>query len=334
MTHSILSNPKPSPPGNVTPTFSAHVAAMEVDGLGTDLSDPSSSAPHPALLDPLTPATHSYLSTLPGNLRPISPYLATLHDARLRMLSIHFRSPIRWCVNCGSLRDTSLGASASSSVSPAETAQLEDAAWVVKKGGRSPKKSPKKSPARASLGSNCPACGERFRRSAKVGAKAVADPAALAGLKPARAVRQTRLQAQSGTVVGGDVTPTSIGTETPDPALETTPLAVTPLEDDPMGIDTSSSTLIPLPDPTLRANPLTAPKLRYIPSTSPSPPTYVQPPAVRASPAAPPGTTASGTKAEGEGVKRKKKKASGLAKLLAQSKEREEVQNGGKWGFG
>ncbi|KAI9634117.1 uncharacterized protein MKK02DRAFT_38788 [Dioszegia hungarica] len=308
---------------------------MEVDSHGTDLSDSSSSAPHPALLDPSTPETHSYLSTLPGNLRPISPYLATLHDARLRMLSIHFRSPIRWCVNCGSLRDTSLGGSASSSVPPAEMEEAGNLARAAKKGGRSPKKSPKKSPARASpLGSNCPACGERFRRSAKVGAKAVADPVTLASLKPARVVRQTRLQAQSGTVVGGDVTPTSIGTETPVPALETTPLAVTPLEDDPMGIDTSSSTLIPLPDPTLRANPLTAPKLRYIPSTSPSPPTYVQPPPVRASPAASPGPTASGVKAEGEGAKRKKKKASGLAKLLAQSKEREEGQNGGKWGFG
>jgi hypothetical protein len=35
-----------------------------------------------------------------------------------------------------------------------------------------------------------------------------------------------------------------------------------------------------------------------------------------------------------DGVKKKKKKASGLAKLLAQSKEREDGQIGGKWGFG
>jgi hypothetical protein len=162
----------------------------------------------------------------------------------------------------------------------------------------------------------------------------MADPVALASLKPARVVRQTRLQAQSGTVAGGDVPPTPVGTETPGPSSGATPLDVALPEDDPMGIDTSSSILVPLPDPTLRANPLTAPKLRYIPSTSPSPPTYVQPPAVRASPAASPGPTSSGAKAEGEGVKRKKKKASGLAKLLAQSKEREEGQNGGKWGFG
>lgn len=92
------------------------------------------------------------------------------------------------------------------------------------------------------------------------------------------------------------------------------------------------------PDPPGQATPLASPSLRYIPSTSPTPPTYVQPPPVRVSPtksgagAGPPGKAG---KADTDGVKKKKKKkASGLAKLLAQSKEREEGQISGKWGFG
>lgn len=130
----------------------------------------------------------------------------------------------------------------------------------------------------------------------------------------------------------------------PDISIPPTPAPEEP-EDDPMNA-TSDITAAPesaqsLPNDNPR-KPLAWPQLRYLPNAASTPPTYIQPPSVRPTTATasiggkvtPISTGGSKIAGEGEAKGRKKKKASGLAKLLAQSKEREEGIMGGKWGFG
>ncbi|KAK8853254.1 hypothetical protein IAR55_003956 [Kwoniella newhampshirensis] len=100
-------------------------------------------------------------------------------------------------------------------------------------------------------------------------------------------------------------------------------------------LDTKSNHVPTIPS---KPSPLQHRSLAHIPNSSPNLPTYPQPPPVR--PVSPQGL---GTK--GKGVKSssvgttvgagKKKKKSGLAKLLAENKEREEMTKGqgGMWGF-
>ncbi|WRT70188.1 uncharacterized protein IL334_007182 [Kwoniella shivajii] len=76
---------------------------------------------------------------------------------------------------------------------------------------------------------------------------------------------------------------------------------------------------------------LTRPSLSHIPNSSPNLPTYPQPPPTHQ----PSSSNLTAKKTSGGGVVKRKKK-SGLAKLLAENKEREMVSqgSGGMWGLG
>ncbi|EIW71995.1 hypothetical protein TREMEDRAFT_58139 [Tremella mesenterica DSM 1558] len=80
-----------------------------------------------------------------------------------------------------------------------------------------------------------------------------------------------------------------------------------------------------------KPSPISAPRLRYIPSSDPNPPTYPHPDPLSKS-----STGDKRVKGESGSMSRnggKKKKRSGLTKLLAESKAREE-NSSGNWGFG
>lgn len=98
--------------------------------------------------------------------------------------------------------------------------------------------------------------------------------------------------------------------------------------------------LPPRTDPSLKPKPLlTRPSLSHIPSSDPNPPTYPKPEPVLAAKAklsAATGGTANTGSTAGTVPGKKKKKMSGLAKLLAERKEREDGEKlgAGRWGLG
>lgn len=178
------------------------------------------------------------------------------------------------------------------------------------------------SPERYRKKPNCTQCGASYLRPK-------ADIATLAQLIPARtAARTIKTRGMSTLITPGAIR----GTEsTPAPAM----IRTTESE---VGPSPSFSLATPhgIPDPALDIGQqsnhlppslLSTPRLSYLPSSEPNPPTYPKPPG-RSSP--PP--------TNNKGAKRKKRPASGLAKLLAEAKERDlggqaGAQSGSSWGL-
>ncbi|WVW86208.1 hypothetical protein I302_108250 [Kwoniella bestiolae CBS 10118] len=274
---------------------------------------------------PLPDPTLFHLLSLPPLLQPISPPLAALHLARVRLsLSIPTSSTYLgkslddWCNLCGGLR-------------------LNLGGTTTKKGRRIGVKR------RNWKGTVCGVCGEKYK-------KGEPDRGTIREHPPARRTRRMKLEQEgkgkeketqdrmscnrmdSGNVDAhqndnnGSTNIHQIQTMNEDPPFQSTSI-IHPTTSQP-------------PPPPLPPKFLSRPSLSHIPTSSPNLPTYPQPP-----PVSPPSNAVNtgikkssssagiGVGAAG-GAKRKKK--SGLAKLLAENKEREALSKGqgGMWGLG
>ncbi|WWC94921.1 hypothetical protein V866_001773 [Kwoniella sp. B9012] len=267
--------------------------------------------------------TLAHLLTLPPLLQPISPPLAALHLARVRLsLSVPTSSSYMakslddWCNLCGGLR--------------------------LNLGGAQPKQSTKK---RKRKGGICGTCGEMYK-------KPLSDKSTFADYPPARRTRRMKRneqqqqqqqqfeissksqkqQQQSKDIVvdrseemnksksNSDVQPVILSTPQQDIHSN--------------NIDQSSTR------PAVENSPpklLSRPSLSHIPNSSPNLPTY---PAPQSKPTSTVNSSSGKKPITGAGASAsansKKKKKSGLAKLLAENKEREMVSkgSGGMWGLG
>jgi hypothetical protein len=277
--------------------------------------------------DQPTPITIDQLLTLPPLLEPISPALASLHLARIRLLlSIPpgVLDQTAWCRTCGGLREVRASTSLSdASGSGSGTITISPEIKSPRK-GKGKAKAKTKSPIkrRAPMAKECAKCGTSFKRP-KVIDEAKAFP-------PARTVRavRTRNQSQADSLLPPIPTSATNPTIPTEQAFE--PMIATARAD--QAIPPVSSTTMPLPPtitPDLPSPPSPPPKYVYnhglihVHTSSPNLPTYPQPPAVHASP--PPKE------------KSKKRKKSGLARLLAENKERESggasAGSGSGWGL-
>jgi len=229
--------------------------------------------------------TLNHLLSLPPLIQPLSPSLAALHLARVRLLLSIPASPSPggssewWCHQCGGLR-----------------VGLGGAKWRKRgvddtdDGARGRRKK-----------AECSQCGASYQRPKP-------DPKALGEFPPAR-TRSKRMAAKSSLVPEVVITTQSIT------SLESSASAST--------VPTTDQTSLQKPRPTL----LSTPSLTYIPFSAPNPPTYPEP-AGRASVS----SSTSNGKTTG-----KRRKNSGLVKLLAENRERAEREAGigsGSWGLG
>ncbi|WWC91739.1 uncharacterized protein L201_006686 [Kwoniella dendrophila CBS 6074] len=293
-------------------------------------------------------STLTHLLNLPPLLQPISPSLAALHLARVRLsLSIptsaskkyNSRSNIsnvnlnEWCHLCGGFRSYTNKSQGELSTSTSTSILNDDKA----------RKPIKKSRIVQKKNSICDLCGEKYERP-----KPVKDWAFIRDYPPARKSRRSNLKLQEesisqhitnqqkpdNTVIEGQASTTTVtqkdigeldDAETSKPDPSTASVEVPSLA---MEIDQTPST-IPAMTPQAQQQPklLSRPPLSHIPKSSPNLPTYPQPPPVV------PKSNISNSSA---GNSSKKKKKSGLAKLLAENKERELASkgNGGMWGLG
>jgi len=239
------------------------------------------------------PDTLQHLLSLPPLLQPISPQLAALHLARVRLLLDVPASPgvgvmtEWWCHSCGGLREGLGGA---------QPAKRRAAA---KKGGRS--RTPTKVVGIKRKDAICANCGERFE-------KAKPDRKTLITYPSARiAARRKKEEAASSQAADPFAMPTT-STDTPLPVL-----VVESDSGDGMDIDPPARPAQPA-----QTSAPARPSFSRVKDTEPNLPTYPLP-APAASPEKP----------------KKRKKKSGLAKLLAENKEREAAQNlTSSWGLG
>ena len=245
---------------------------MSPSHFGQNSSDPISAAELP-------PETLNHLLSLPPLLQPISPSLAALHLARVRLFLSTPASPTTgdfcewWCHHCGGLREGLGGGRRKRALAGPTTDKGE---------GRRKK-------------AECSQCGVRYRRPKP-------DRKSLSQFEPAR-TRSRRIEKLVPEVVIATNSATSLDSNS-IPILSKEQMSPTK------------------PRPTL----LSTPSLTYIPSSAPDPPTYPEP---TGRPRLPSST------AGGKGGKRRKK--SGLAKLLADNRERAEKESGmksGSWGLG
>lgn len=282
-----------------------------------------------------TPTTFTHLLNLPPLLQPISPALAALHLARIRLvLSIPpgVIDQTAWCPTCGGLRE----ARVTPPVSPNSAGK-----------GSKKKSSPKRKSAKSGGGVNkikwqkqCGRCGSDYKKP-KPDIETRAFPSA-------RAVRAVRMKRNSETdpdpeIEAGhlktelmDLDPAAEGTSSSSPFSNSnlsTPFEIhAPMElpSEPL-IHPIQSSIMPLPSPTPAYQIPPPPKyvhnhsLIHVHTSSPHPPTYPQPP---------PAKNVSPPPKE----KSKKRKKSGLARLLAENKEREAGNGhgngaGGSWGL-
>jgi hypothetical protein len=249
------------------------------------------------------PTTVDHLLALPQLLHPISPSLAALHLARVRLLlSVPSTAIPGWCNVCGGLREGTFKAKR-------------------KKGSkmRAPERGVEK------RGTVCSTCGISFKRGKP-------DLATLKGFASARKVastrRSTRIHPNESDLIRSQALPATPAEDDPfiaNPAIvsEGASSLAAPADILPSEPAASSTDPTPLISPSKLT---TRPSLSYILSTDPNPPTYPEPPP-------PLGATSPPGKAKA-GVRKKKK--SGLAKLLAENKEREERDKGsgaGSWGL-
>lgn len=269
------------------------------------------------------PTTLSHLLTLPPLIYPVSPALAALQLARIRLqLSIPAGSleTTGWCTVCGDLR--------ASTPNPKKR--------KCSRGGKQPARSPgqgfgpillyeedqtKAEPKSKSKGrpSNCEQCGAKFGRGKGKGS-VVHDvwPA-----PSARKVRACRRQQPSQ----GEASPAKPLVTGTDQAMARDPLDQVPHIPSPSSLplpESTSSPAHPAPRPPRYTS---TPSLSHVLTSNPNPPTYPQPPPRLSSPGS---TGGAGGAKSGKG----KKKKSGLAKLLAENKEREVGRSGGSgWGL-
>ncbi|OCF77345.1 hypothetical protein I204_01333 [Kwoniella mangroviensis CBS 8886] len=268
----------------------------------------------------LTPPdpTLNHLLTLPPLLQPISPPLAALHLARVRLsLSVPTSSSYMakslddWCNLCGGLR--------------------------LHLGGAQPQQSTKK---RKRKGGICGTCGEMYK-------KPLSEKSTLADYPPARRTRRMKSDEQQQQQQCEITSKSQKGQQSKDIGVdrsEETNKSNSDLQPVPTPQqDIDFHAIVNLPIPTFIENDppklLSRPSLSHIPNSSPNLPTYPPPQPKPTSFV----TSSSGKKSiTGTGVgasasaNSKKKKKSGLAKLLAENKEREMVSkgSGGMWGLG
>ncbi|WVQ66949.1 uncharacterized protein L199_005140 [Kwoniella botswanensis] len=264
--------------------------------------------------------TLAHLLNLPPLLQPISPPLAALHLARVRLsLSVPTSSSYTakslddWCNLCGGLR--------------------------LHLGGAQPQQSIKK---RKRKGGICGTCGEMYK-------KPLSDKSTLADYPPARRTRRMKRdeqqqqqqqqfevssKSQKGQHSKDNVADRSEEMNESNPNSDVQPVS-TPQQDIHSNNTDRSSTR-----PAVDNNPpklLSRPSLSHIPNSSPNLPAY---PAPQSKPISTVNSSSGKKPATGAGASAsansKKKKKSGLAKLLAENKEREMVSkgSGGMWGLG
>ncbi|WWD03684.1 hypothetical protein V865_001740 [Kwoniella europaea PYCC6329] len=269
--------------------------------------------------------TLNHLLTLPPLLQPISPPLAALHLARVRLsLSVPTSSSYMakslddWCNLCGGLR--------------------------LHLGGAQPQPSTKK---RKRKGGICGTCGEMYK-------KPLSDKSTLADYPPARRTRRMKRdehqqqqqhqqqqseitsKSQKGQQSKNIVVDRSEEMNKSESNLDVQPVS-NPQQDRHPNNTSQSSTR-----PDVENNPpklLSRPSLSHIPNSSPNLPTY---PASQPKPTSTVNSSSGKKLFTGAGASAsasansKKKKKSGLAKLLAENKEREMVikGSGGMWGLG
>ncbi|WVR07646.1 hypothetical protein IAU60_004688 [Kwoniella sp. DSM 27419] len=340
--------------------------------------------------------TVTHLLSLPASLAPLSPPLAALHLARLRLLlsvpaTPHYRGAGGlgtggWCHLCGSLRSGLGGAergcrSAGASAAPVKPSQPVKGSNVSKraaKGSRGRKAavaavdrsstaeeitvvpgSQATTPAvapdtqRKRKPAECETCGASYKRPRP-------DPVTLASFQPARRTRRQTAaegiltpsserdgenvapaqQALAAMSSSGMVTSAAGLSDTstaaiarPDAATQPSSMARQHAEgvtNNAPGPGTPSTTSV---EPTQPPALLSRPSLAHIPKSSPNLPTYPPP-----SPSTLPSVTSGAGSGSAPGAKppgAKKKKKSGLAKLLAENKERESASaSKGMWGLG
>lgn len=249
-----------------------------------------SSSPFTPPRDYPIPATMSHLLALPPLLQPISPPLAALHMARVRLLlDIPTTSTTGaitewWCHSCGGLREGLGGTSRNSNKK-------------TKRKIGAKKTSPARSLGEKRRNAVCTNCGETFRR-------ATPEKKTLVTYPSARIAARRRAQEEQSTSLA-------------DPFIDTPAPIDDQMDIDPPVSDTGSME-IEKGKEEQRVEDTRQPIFNRVRDTEPNLPTYP-----------PPATTGSPEK----GKKRKKK--SGLAKLLAENKERAAAQNmGGSWGLG
>lgn len=333
----------------------------------------SSAAPFDhAQLDVSANLTSNHLLQVPPLLAPFCPSLAALHLARARLLlQLPPGSAIGWCHVCGGLREGMGGADRKS---PAAWEKAENQTGRRSDmEQKSPTKRRRKGQASSVMtGSRrrpakCTICGASFRRPKP-------DAATLAAFPPARRTARTRAAAAAAAAVVPtssqpessmkDLGTPSAGTGPAQtakqpPHLSTTVASILSAVSAPQTIENRSALLsvpvtqsAPPSPPSLgstgsigvqaehppRPKPLLArPTLSHIPSSDPNPPTWPRPePPLSAKSTLAASATSASTSGAGAGTGRKKKKMSGLAKLLAERKEREEgeKQGAGRWGLG
>jgi hypothetical protein len=257
-----------------------------------------------------TSETLNHLLSLPQLLHPISPSLAALHLARVRLqFAIPATASPAWCIKCGGLRVGVPRSKIASDKRGQSKTSGKGRGKVVAKIDQS--------------GLGCSTCGYTVVKNKRVKPE----------MPPARQVAYTRrlrsapVDDNSGhTNVVVDV----FGTPVLQPTtIEPTSIAIAnfvhPPEATPFVSQALSSDPVP---PIISPSKLTTrPSLSYILSTDPNPPTYPLPPPVLRSPSPPRTATRGGAK---------KKKKSGLAKLLAENKARQDIDKGsgrGSWGL-
>lgn len=266
--------------------------------------------------DQPTPTTIDHLLSLPPLLEPISPALASLHLARIRLL-LSIPSGVldqtAWCRVCGGLREVR------ESTTPSDASSSTEVKSPRKGKGKAKTKSPSRK-RKAPMAKECVKCGTSFKRPK-------ADDTSKA-FPPARTVRAVRTRNQANAEPLLPPPPLAISPD--QPTLGSAPIPQEAVA--PPASNAALSTTMPLPLTTTPDLPITLtppPKyvynhgLNHVHTSSPNLPTYPQPPAVHVSP--PPKE------------KSKKRKKSGLARLLAENKERESsgasAGSGSGWGL-
>jgi len=257
-----------------------------------------------------SPDTLNHLLSLPPLVQPLSPPLAALHLARIRLLLSIPSSSLDgtgWCRTCGKLREGGRG----KGKNKAKKAGVTSTVSHENDDCESPRE----------RRTTCEQCGASF--------KPKPDPATRY-FPPARAVRVAR--ARGKTVPTNEVAKDSrclvpLPPESaPDPSSDLMDVDDSPsaneLERNDLDMDDTSGTIV-IPAPPRY---VTTPSLSYVRTSSPNPPTYPPPPPRPGSP----------TSAGGKDGKAKKRKRSGLARLLAENRERElgSTAGSGSWGLG
>jgi len=287
------------------------------------MATPITPAPSP-FTPPRTPddPTLSHLLSLPPLLQPISPSLAALHMARVRLLlDIPSSSSVGvmsewWCHACGGLREGLGGAQR-------PRARERPATTAAGKKGASAKKRSKVTATAGLAGgvkrkaAECANCGAKFTKAKPDRNTLVTYPSARIAARRRREqaetqqatdpfVVQERVQTSSSKAIGMDIDiDTDMDSPTPGPSTPGT-----------TGTDIRGTTTTQVASTTLAIG--KKPSFARVRDTEPNLPTYPQP-AASTSPEKP----------------KKRKKKSGLAKLLAENKERAAAQNmGGTWGLG